>query len=213
MVVPTRRGVVGREAECPVTYKGKTATRKVLLETDEIVARGDPRVVVSRARITKAEAKGDVLTLAWEGGTMRLALGKDAARWANEIANPKTRLDKLGVKPGMKVVLRGVTDAALAEEVNAAGAGIAGVLAKNVDIVFLEINAPSGLASVAKARAQIAPAGAVWVLTPRGVAGLKDTDVMKAGKAAGLVDVKVVRFSETHTASKLVIPVAKRPKP
>jgi hypothetical protein len=29
---------------------------------------------------------------------------------------------------------------------------------------------------------------------------------MKAGQAAGLVDVKVVRFSETHTAEKFVVP-------
>jgi hypothetical protein len=34
--------------------------------------------------------------------------------------------------------------------------------------------------------------------------------VRTAGKAAGLVDVKVARFSETHTAEKFVVPVAKR---
>jgi hypothetical protein len=33
---------------------------------------------------------------------------------------------------------------------------------------------------------------------------------MKAGKAAGLVDVKVARFSDTHTAEKFVIPVRDR---
>ncbi len=33
---------------------------------------------------------------------------------------------------------------------------------------------------------------------------------MDAGKAAGLVDVKVVSFSPTHTAEKFVIPIAKR---
>jgi hypothetical protein len=33
---------------------------------------------------------------------------------------------------------------------------------------------------------------------------------MTAGRAAGLVDTKVVRFSETHTAEKFVIPRAKR---
>jgi hypothetical protein len=39
---------------------------------------------------------------------------------------------------------------------------------------------------------------------------ITEGDVMAAGKAAGLVDVKVVRFSETHTAEKFVIPVALR---
>mgnify|MGYP006170174075 CR=1 FL=1 len=41
-------------------------------------------------------------------------------------------------------------------------------------------------------------------------ASVVEADVMAAGKAAGLVDVKVVRFSATHTAEKLVIPVTKR---
>jgi hypothetical protein len=33
---------------------------------------------------------------------------------------------------------------------------------------------------------------------------------MHGGKSAGLVDVKVVRFSRTHTAEKFVIPVTRR---
>lgn len=39
---------------------------------------------------------------------------------------------------------------------------------------------------------------------------MTERDVMEAAKAAGLVDVKVARFSETHTAEKLVVPIAQR---
>ena len=44
----------------------------------------------------------------------------------------------------------------------------------------------------------------------KGRKDLTEGDVRAAGKAAGLVDVKVVRFSDTHTAEKFVIPVADR---
>jgi len=54
------------------------------------------------------------------------------------------------------------------------------------------------------------PAGAIWVVRPKGTPAIKDVDVIAAGKAAGLVDVKVAAFSSTHTAEKLVIPVARR---
>ncbi|MBI5766694.1 MAG: hypothetical protein HZA93_02795 [Verrucomicrobia bacterium] len=37
-----------------------------------------------------------------------------------------------------------------------------------------------------------------------------DVDVMRAAKAAGLIDNKVCGFSATHTALKLVIPPAAR---
>jgi hypothetical protein len=52
--------------------------------------------------------------------------------------------------------------------------------------------------------------GALWVIRPKGRKEISERAVMDAGKAAGLVDVKVVSFSETHTAEKFVIPVAQR---
>ena len=54
------------------------------------------------------------------------------------------------------------------------------------------------------------PNGALWVIRPKGRPEISERAVMDAGKAAGLVDVKVVSFSETHTAEKFVIPLAAR---
>jgi len=202
---------VGREAECPVTYKARTAKRKALLETDEIIVRGEPRIVVKRADLTRAEADGPLLHLAWRGGEMTLALGAaEAQRWARDIMNPKSRLDKLGVKAGQKVVLMNVDDGDLPAELDRASARVA-KSAKDADHVFVQADDAKALAArVPKAAAMILPIGGVWIITPRGVDGVKDTDVMKVGKAAGLVDVKVVRFNKTHTALRFVVPKAKR---
>jgi hypothetical protein len=54
------------------------------------------------------------------------------------------------------------------------------------------------------------PNGALWIVRPKGRPEISERAVMAAGKAAGLVDVKVVSFSATHTAEKFVIPLAKR---
>ena len=56
------------------------------------------------------------------------------------------------------------------------------------------------------------PAGAIWVVWPKGRKELREDDVRNAAKAQGLVDIKVMSFSETLSALKLVIPVAERPK-
>jgi hypothetical protein len=48
------------------------------------------------------------------------------------------------------------------------------------------------------------------VIRPKGVTQITEADVLTAGKAAGLVDTKVARFSDTHTAEKLVIPKERR---
>ena len=55
------------------------------------------------------------------------------------------------------------------------------------------------------------PNGAIWVVAPKGKgAPLKDTEIMAAARSAGLVDTKVVSFSDSQTALKLVIPLAER---
>ena len=65
---------------------------------------------------------------------------------------------------------------------------------------------PAGL------RERLVPNGAIWVVSRKGrSATLRDVDVIAAARASGLIDNKVASFSPTHTALRLVIPVALRP--
>ena len=57
---------------------------------------------------------------------------------------------------------------------------------------------------------RLTKAGALWVIRPKGHPAISEDDVLQGGRAAGLVDVKVVRFSETHTAGKFVRRKAER---
>ena len=112
----------------------------------------------------------------------------------------------------LAAITKGQAGAELTEmaELADAGADVSMRARKESDLVFAQIDAPGGLAKISKWKESLAPAGALWTITPRGMAGLKDTDVMAVAKRAGLVDVKVVRFSETHSANKFVIPLKDR---
>ena len=116
----------------------------------------------------------------------------------------KTRSEKLGVKPGQTVLLVGVTDVHFLSELPDGGARITRSGAP--DIVFCAIESRAALQKLPELAGRIKRDGAVWTIRPKGSPLVSESDVMKAGKAAGLVDVKVVRFSETHTAEKFVIP-------
>jgi hypothetical protein len=48
------------------------------------------------------------------------------------------------------------------------------------------------------------------VVAPKGRADPTERDVLAAGREAGLTDVKVAKFSDTHTAHKFVIPRERR---
>jgi hypothetical protein len=125
-------------------------------------------------------------------------------------------LDKLGVRPGSRVTIVGDVDpdgwfrALLADRTSDVTTGDTG---PDTDLVFIAADTTDDLAGLAGLRARIKPAGGIWVVSRKGKAAtLRDVEVMAAGRAAGLIDNKVVSFSETHTALRLVIPVADRPR-
>jgi hypothetical protein len=77
--------------------------------------------------------------------------------------------------------------------------------------VFLEADSLEELLRIAELRRALVPNGAIWVVSRKGKARtIREVDVIEAGKAARLVDNKVCAFSPTHTAIRLVIPVARR---
>lgn len=121
----------------------------------------------------------------------------------------KPRIEKLGVKVGDDVAVIGVRDPAFRAELRAAGARTVRE-GTGLPLVFVQADDQAALRRVKSAARMIAPDGALWLVTPRGVRAVTEADALAAGKAAGLTDVKVVRFSDTHTAHKFVIPLAKR---
>jgi hypothetical protein len=127
--------------------------------------------------------------------------------------HPPSRLDKLGIKAGMSVALVGISDSTLSAEVEQRGARVvkgAPRTGRAVDVIFYEANDRTALDRLATLRKLIQPAGAVWVVRPKGRTEITEAETMAAGKRAGFVDVKVVSFSDTYTAEKFVIPVAQR---
>jgi Protein of unknown function (DUF3052) len=81
----------------------------------------------------------------------------------------------------------------------------------DADLVFLHASTPKDLSKLKTLRGKLASAGALWVLREKGKAALvTESEVRVAAKAAGLVDVKVVAFSDKLTADKFVIPLAQR---
>lgn len=184
---------------------------KALLETDAVIFRGGGvRLSVPYKQISKVEAASGALRLTFPGGLAVFAIGDAAPKWAARILNPPGRLDKLGVKPAHAVLLLGVDDQDFARELAARGARVSTKPKGAADLIFYAANARAALGTLAQLATHLKRDGAIWVIRPRGVKEITEADVMKAGKAAGLVDVKVARFSDTHTAEKFVIPVARR---
>jgi hypothetical protein len=205
---------VGAEADCVLRENGARHTGRALLETDELIFRGADgyRVKLPLGSLRNPRAAGGDLLIDAPAGVLAIELGEKAELWAQRIRSPKGLLDKLDLKPTHTVVLIGGSDATFARQLAGRVHSVTvGKTAKGTNVVFLRADAPAALKKLASIVKSIARDGAIWVIHPKGAASkVKDTDVFAQAKKAGLTATKVARFSETHTAEKLVIPVAKR---
>jgi hypothetical protein len=198
---------MGREILCHVRTGGKTATGKALLETSEIIFRGDPRLKIPFASLTAASARNGVLRLKWPEGSAVFELGEHAEKWAHAILHPKSRAEKLGIKRELTISTIAMRDDDFLKDLQATARKFSDRRAlKDSDLIFLGAEKAAELSRVSKVAPSLSNAGALWIVYPKGQQEIREQQVFDAGKQAGLVDVKVVRFSETQTALKFVRP-------
>jgi hypothetical protein len=234
---------MGAEARCRARFGRTVATGTVRLEADALEFRAEGLRLTIPFRGSRATARAGVLTVKVGGRSASFELGEAAAKWAQKILHPPSRLQKLGVKPDWLASVVGVVDEAFLMELEQAVWKLSrGRLASGSDAIFFGAASERDLTRLKTLKHALKPEGALWIVRPkassalsvhqregarpvrhqhRGVAPrakarkaphLSERAVMAAGKAAGLVDVKVVSFSPTHTAEKFVIPVADRPR-
>ncbi|HET8965371.1 MAG TPA: hypothetical protein VFN20_04100 [Candidatus Acidoferrum sp.] len=202
---------MGNEAKCVARIDGKKAEGKALLETGELIFRGaECRVKIVFADIRSVTAADGELRIKSKDGAFAFAVGAAAEKWRDKILYPKTRVEKLGVKAGLRVAVVGDVEKDFAKELRQSKAKIVADGAAGTEAVFLFVERNGDAGNIAKAARKIKGAMGLWVVYPKGKKEITEGDVLGAGRKAGLKDVKVVGFSATHTALKFVVPVEKR---
>ena len=203
---------MGADATCTARFKGTTVSGKAHLETEVLHFRGgDLKLAIPFKQMSKVAARGGTLSVTFPDGTASFDLGTAAQKWAEKIQHPPSRLQKIGVKADWRVSAIGVDDTAFLKELEDASSrlSIGRVIAQS-DAIFFGVTKEAQLGRLEKLKASLTPNGALWIIRPKGRPEISERATMAAGKAAGLVDVKVVGFSRTHTAEKFVIPLAQR---
>ena len=123
----------------------------------------------------------------------------------------RTRLEKIGAKPEWRTAVVAVGDREFVAELRRAVAEVAiGRVPDERDAIFFGVVDAKELARLPILKRSLKQNGALWVIRPKGRPEISERAVMDAGQAAGLVDVKVISFSPTHTGEKFVIPVVNR---
>jgi len=202
---------MGNELTCTARSGEQESPGKALLETNELLFRGDFRLRIALCEIKSVQTANGELLINFPGGEATFVLGAQAEKWAHKILHPKTVIEKLGVKEGQVISTVGITDTGFLKQWNGHFAKLAaGKPVRDCDVIFFGAGTASELAKIKHLTAFLKKDGALWIVYPKGQKAITQGDVLAAGRKAGRKDVKVVGFSETHTALKFVLPLAKR---
>ena len=195
---------MGIDVTCIGTLGNESAEGRAQLETDFIQFRSERfRFKIPLKELSRVRTDGEALAFESNGKEARLELGSKAAnRWVDKILNPPSLLDKLGVKPGTTVYWEGRSEASFKKLRKAS--------VTEADLVFLAAPDMATLLKAPEFARRMRRDAALWIVYPKGRTEIREMDVLRAGRASGLKDVKVIRFSEAETALKFVVPVMAR---
>jgi hypothetical protein len=192
---------MGKEADAEAHWpNGGIAVGRLQYEPPKLIFRGPERRVYTAEHLAGVRAEDRMLILA--GGEL-FHLAAPAQSWVEAILNPKGRLEKLGVKPGLRIGVTNLDDPQFAAEL--AGTAPPTDQLERLDLLIYGADSAAELAAISDLVPRLAERGALWVVSLKGKAArVKDVEVMAAAKAHGLVDTKVCAFSDTRTALRFV---------
>lgn len=192
---------MGREALCYTEVGGEAGEVLALLESTELILRGNIRRRYAKADMAGVTVQDEALCFSVAGEAVRLHLGARVANaWSVAIAKPPPSLRaKLGLDKSARALLLGTCDdAALAEALD-------GVLVDNVEaaaMIIACIEGPDDLAAAQAAHASSNHAP-IWAIYPKGKGiAFGDTAIRAVLREAGFRDTKSCAVSVRLTATR-----------
>lgn len=192
---------MGREAICECDWAGTSAKVKVLLESTELIVRGDIRKRVPVKELKNVEARSGSLRFSANRDKVQIFLGQTLAeKWATAIKSPPPSIArKLGITDKSTVRTIGdITDESLKEAL----ANAAQVSPHNPDLIVACIGTPESLAvALRAAKPQLLKSIPIWLVYPKEPGHpLNESMIRTLLRSSGMMDTKVASVSASLTA-------------
>ena len=196
---------MGREAQCTCIWNGKKSSVKVLLESSELILRGELRKRIPFLKMQGVKAVGDELRFTFEGKPAALLLGPAvSAKWAEAVLKPPPSLaKKLGISPETTVWMIGPVDGSA---LKAALAEAKSVSRRTGNLILARVDTPADLHStLLRAADQLSAGIPIWFIYRKGPGHpLNENLVRTTALATGIVDTKVAAVSAEFSALRFI---------
>jgi hypothetical protein len=197
---------MGREAICDCTFAGTITKVKALLESEELILRGDMHLRAPFHALHQVRVESESLCFNLDKGPIRLDLGAAAAKsWAKKIKTPPPSLaEKLGTTGKTVRTIGTISDRTL----DAALTSAVLISSRNPDLILSYVDTPESLAvTLREAKAQLARSIPLWIVYRKGPGHpLNESAIRTTLRARGLMDTKVASVSGELTALRFSLP-------
>lgn len=192
---------MGREKICDGSLGNDRGEVRAMLESNEIILRGDITAKLPLQTLRSMRAHVDKFEALTDRGKLSLALGAtEAAAWLTRIHNPRSLIQKLGIKQHTPVHVidehpefRGV--------ISDSGAKL--VALQWATIVFVVIETEAQLSALCRLVHTLPGASQLWVLRRKGKqVTVKESVIMAALKEQGLAPSKTTAWSSDYAADR-----------
>lgn len=197
---------MGKEALVFAEVGGEAGEVRALLESHELILRGEVRRRIAIQSIRDLTIDGDDLTFSNGGEAVCLRLGASvASRWKTAIETPPPDLKaKLGIKVGCRVCCLGTLD----DELRRAVSGHEEPDVSSATLLIARIETASALETALTTLANH-PALPMWAVYAKGPSVIfGDTAIRTRLRQAGLRDSKSCSISDLLTATRYRAPSA-----
>lgn len=144
---------------------------------------------------TAASAEGPRLVVRRRRKKFVVEVGKEIDKWVSKVNNPPSRMKKLGVKPGHVCWLSKGFGKAFADELRLQGAKVTRKLA-TAEILFLKTETLPELKCLPELIADIEGGTHLWIVWPKGIDSIRQSDVLSAAKELGMGPSKTAAFDD-----------------
>ncbi len=191
---------MGRESECICTWGTETATVKALLESTELLLRGQMRRRIAFKDMSQVQAQGATLRFTASGIPVQMKFPAEiAAAWAKRINSPPSLATKLGITATTGVFIWGEV---CTEELREALATGRTAPSHDCGLTVASVATNEELAAVLHfVLVTMKSSVPLWIVYPKGRGHpISEAVVRDLARTQGFMDTKVASVSPTHTA-------------
>jgi hypothetical protein len=193
---------MGREATAHCQWAHESGTCKVLIETRELILRGDLRRRVPLSQLSDLSVHEDQLRFRVDQDQVALHFGpKLAQRWAKALtAPPPTLAKKLSISPESRLLILGKAES---PELKAAIAQGRTSVNGEADLILAVVNTTRDLdLALGQLPANPPP---LWIVHPKGpTSNIGELAVLETLRQRGFTDTKVASVSPQFTARRFI---------